>query len=266
MRIQRRVTGMRDRDLPKRTFLRTRDASLARRYTIFVVDKANDLREIRRILKNAGFRTSAFSSADAAFRKALTAPPSMFILETALPKGDGLSPCHRIRRTSALSSIPVLFLSHRRQEADTIAGFDAGADDYITKPFRERELIARVTAGLRRSYELSRPAQFRFGNVEINSDTISVTVNRTPVDISLSEFRLLEYFIRNPGRTFGRDHLLRMVRASSKKVNPRIVDVYVKRIRKKIEADENHPSYLRTVRGLGYCFHLPERPGTNFSR
>lgn len=248
-----------ERNSKESAFLKTHDYSSPRRHTIFVVDRADDRSRIRRVLRNVGFRVSGFLSGELAIRTALNKPPSMFILETALPRGDGLSLCNRIRQTPGLSLLPVLFVSHRRQEADKVAGLSAGADDYITKPFGERELVARVMASLRRYYELSRAPQFRFGDVKIDSDTITLTVKDVPVEISLSEFRLLDYFVRNPSRTFSRDHLLRVVRSGPRQVNPRIVDVYVQRIRNKIEVDENNPRYLRTVRGLGYCFHLPER-------
>jgi len=181
----------------------------------------------------------------------------MFILETAISQGDGLELCRRIRRTPGLSLIPVLLVSHRSQEADKVAGFESGADDYIAKPFGDREMIARVVANLRRCYELTQPVLIRFDDIEINSEAMTLTVNRSPVELSLREFRLLEYFVRNPGRTFSRDHLLKMIRSHSGPVKPRLVDVYVQRIRQTIEPDEEHPTYLRTVRGLGYCFHLP---------
>jgi DNA-binding response OmpR family regulator len=237
-----------------------RDHPNKRRYTIFVVDRQDDLRQIRRVLINGGFRVHGFGSGDSAFKKALASPPSMFILESVLPHGDGLRVCERIRRTSGLSLIPVLFLARRGQEADKVAGLGAGADDYVTKPFGDRELIARVTASLRRCYELSPPAVFQFGKVTLDSDAITLAVKGRPVKIPPSEFRLLEYFVRNPGRTFSRDHLLQVVHATSKNVKPRLVDQYVLRIRAKIEVDKYNPEYLRTVRGFGYCFDLPEKP------
>ena len=185
----------------------------------------------------------------------------MFILESAWPRNDGLSLCDRIRKTSSLASIPIIFVSKRAQEADVVAGLNTGADDYITKPFRERELIARVTASLRRCFELTQPVISQFGIFELNYDAMTLTVNGTLLRIPLAEFRLLEYLVRNPGRTFSRDHLLKMIGSESAKVKPRLVDVYVKRIRQKIEADEENPKYLRTVRGLGYCFHVPTEAG-----
>ncbi len=228
-----------------------------RAYSIFVVDRGDDLNAIRSLLANRGFAVRAFANGEPAIRRALASPPSMFILETAIPQSDGLELCRRIRRTPGLSLIPVLFVSHRSQEADKVAGLEAGADDYMVKPFGEREMIARVMANLRRCYELSQPVLIRFDEIEINSEAMTLTVNRSPVELSLREFRLLEYFVCNPGRTFSRDHLLKIIRSRSGVVKPRLVDVYIKRIRRTIEPDEENPTYLRTVRGLGYCFHLP---------
>jgi len=183
----------------------------------------------------------------------------MFILEADLPDTDGLELCQRIRRTSALTLMPVIFVSARAQEADRVAGLDSGADDYVVKPFGKRELVARVKANLRRCYELTQSKPIRFGQVEIDPEAVTIKVKGVCVKTSLAEFRLLEYLTRNPGRTFSRPHLIKMIQSSSRAISPRTVDVYVKRIREKIEEDERHPEYLRTVRRLGYCFHPPSR-------
>lgn len=111
---------------------------------------------------------------------------------------------------------------------------------------------------------LTQPELFQFGEIELNSNTVTLTVKGEPVATTPSEFRLLEYFVRNPGKTFGRHHLLRMIRSTLGDVKPRRVDVYVKTIRRKIEVDEENPKYLRTVRGVGYCFHLPDMPTALF--
>ena len=230
-----------------------------RPYTAFVIDQGPDSNSIRKILTRMGVHSRGFSGGDAALRSALASPPSIFIMEAALAKESGLSLCQRIRQSSSLALIPVIFVSVLRDEADKVAGLAAGADDYMVKPFGEREFAARVSAHLRRCYELVQPTKLRFGKVELDPDTVTLTVRKRPVEISLSEFRLLEYLVKNPGRTFHRDHLLQMIRKSSREVNQRVVDVYVKRIRSKIEVNEAHPQYLRTVRGLGYCFHSPEK-------
>lgn len=229
-----------------------------RPYTIFVVDSAAGLRAIKRTLSSRGFRVYGFVKEGSAIRRALKTPPSLFIMEAALPQGDGLSLCDRIRRTAGLAAAPIIFVSERAQTADKVAGLKAGADDYLAKPFDDRELVARVAAILRRCYELSQPASYRFGEIEIDSNTMTLTVAGVKAAMSLSKFRLLDYLVRHPGRTFSRNHLLKMIRSRSRVVKPRLVDVYVKSIRHKIEVDEENPQYLRTVRGVGYCFHLPD--------
>jgi DNA-binding response OmpR family regulator len=237
-----------------------------RPYTIFGVDSTAGLRAIKRTLSSRGFRVYGFVNGDSAIRRALKTPPSLFIMETALPQGDGLLLCDRIRRTAGLTTTPILFVSKRAQTADKVAGLEAGADDYVTKPFDDRELLARVVATLRRCYELSQSASYRFGKIEIDSNTMTLTVAGVQAKMSLSEFRLLDYLVRHPGRTFSREHLLKMIRSGFGEVKPRLVDVYVKSIRRKIEVDEENPQYLRTVRGVGYCFHLPDAPGSTSSR
>jgi two-component system, OmpR family, response regulator RegX3 len=138
-----------------------------------------------------------------------------------------------------------------------VAGLEAGADDYVTKPFGSRELVARVRGNLRRCYELTGAKSICFGHIEMDPEAVTLKVKGVPISVPLAEFRLLEYLVRNPGRTFSRMHLLKMIRWGSRVVKPRVVDVYVKRIRAKIEVDKGHPEYLRTVRRLGYCFHPP---------
>jgi DNA-binding response OmpR family regulator len=227
-------------------------------YTIFIADPSEKgLSSLRQLLQTRGFRVRPFKTARSLLQAALASVPSMLILETDLPDQEGLEVCRRIRQTTALSLLPIVFVSSRVQEADLVAGLEAGADDYITKPFATRELISRVRAHLRRCYELNEAKTMRFGHFEIDPEAVILKVNGTPVGMPLTEFRLLEYLVRNPGRTFSRMHLLKMIHWGARVVKPRVVDVYVKRIRGKIELDKQHPEYLRTVRRLGYCFQLP---------
>jgi two-component system phosphate regulon response regulator PhoB len=223
-----------------------------------VVDCGKDLQLIRSVLATRGLKIRAYTSGESALEKASSSPPSLFILEADLMKGDGVELCRQIRETSGLSLIPIIFISRRAQEADKVVALEAGADDYITKPFGKRELLARVRATLRRCYELRYPLVVRFGDIEINSEATTLIVRGVPASLTPSQFRLLDYLVRNPGRTFSRDHLLQMMRVRTKSVNFRLVDVIVKKIREVIEPDQAHPTYLRTVTGFGYCFHLPE--------
>jgi two-component system phosphate regulon response regulator PhoB len=229
-----------------------------RAYSIYLLDSGKDLQTILGVLRKRRLKIRVFSSAETALRRAMASAPSMFILETDLVKGDGLELCRQIRSTPGISLVPIIFVSRRVEEADRVVGLEAGADDYITKPFGEREMLARVNASLRRCYELRNPVVLRFDDIEINSEAMTVTVQGVPGALTPSQFRLLEYLARNPGRTFSRDHLLEVTRARTKSVKFRLVDVTVKAIRMVIEPDQANPKYLRTVSGFGYCFHLPD--------
>lgn len=226
-------------------------------YSIVLIDRGKDLQSTRHLLSARGFRVRPFTNPESALERALLTPPSMFILETELEKRDGLEVCREIRQTSGLSLIPIIFISRRAQEADKVVALESGADDYITKPFAKREMLARVSASLRRCYELRHPLVLHFDDIEINSEATTLTVRGVRSPLTPSQFRLLDYLVRNPGRTFSREHLLKMMRVRTKSVKLRLVDVIVKQIRAAIEPDQTHPKYLRTVTGFGYCFHLP---------
>lgn len=229
-----------------------------RPYSIILLDRGKDLQFIRSLLTSRGYRVRAFSADARALDRALASPPSIFIIETDLAEADGLEFCRRIRKSSGLSMTPIICISHRGEEADKVVALDSGADDYITKPFGSREMLARVNAVLRRCYEFRNPLVLRFDDIEINSEATMLKVRGQRATLSPSEFRLLDYLARNPDKTFTRDHLLKMMRVRTGTVKPRMVDVIVKRIREAIEPDFTNPRYLRTVIGFGYSFHLPE--------
>jgi two-component system phosphate regulon response regulator PhoB len=192
--------------------------------------------------------------------------PALFLLDIMVPGGDGLDLCRRLRQNPTLASVPVIFVTARASENDRVAGLELGADDYITKPFAMRELLARVKAVLRR---FERPAEAAGSSavltieaLEIDGNSMQLRVGGELVTTTATEFRLLDYLARHPGRVFSRDHLLDAVWGDARFVTPRSVDVYVRRIREKIEADPETPRYLKTMRGAGYRFDLPKnRPG-----
>ena len=175
-----------------------------------------------------------------------------------VPGGDGLELCRQIRQTPALNSIPVIFLTAKGGEADRVLGLELGADDYISKPFSPREMVARVKAVLRRFERPLAPSPIKIGDVEIDPGAMTLTVRGQIVATTATEFRLLDYFARHTGRVFTRDQLLDAVWRDTAYVTPRSVDVYVRRIREKIEPDPEDPRYLRTVRGAGYRFEVPK--------
>jgi two-component system phosphate regulon response regulator PhoB len=175
-----------------------------------------------------------------------------------VPGGDGLDLCRRLRLNPTLSIVPINFRTARAAENDRVHGLEMGADDYITKPFATRELVARVKAVLRRFERPSSPSLLKFENVEIDAGAMQLRVNGDLVTTTATEFRLLDYLARHPGRVFSRDHLLDAVWGDARFVTPRSVDVYVRRIREKIEEDAETPRYLKTMRGAGYRFEIPK--------
>jgi len=227
--------------------------------TIFVVEDDPDISQlVRHHVESAGFGVKVFPTASAVIGDAEKLRPSLFILDIMVPGKDGLELCRQIRQTQNLASIPVIFLTAKSGEADRILGLELGADDYIPKPFSPREMVARVKAVLRRFERPLSDAPVQVGDIEIDPGAMKVTVRGEPITTTATEFRLLEYFARHIGRVFTRDQLLDSVWRDTAYVTPRSVDVYVRRIREKIETDAENPRYLRTVRGAGYRFEAPK--------
>ena len=227
--------------------------------TIFSIEDDADIsRLVRFQLESAGYGVRTFTSANGVIAEAEKQLPSLFLLDIMLPGGDGLELCRRIRQTTLLAMVPIIFLTAKVSESDKIMGLELGADDYIAKPFSPRELVARVRAVLRRFERPLAPAIVKAGDVEIDSGGMTLTVRGNLTQTTATEFRLLEYLARHPGRVFTRDQLLDAVWRDTHYVTPRSVDVYVRRIREKIEENPDDPRYLKTVRGAGYRFEVPK--------
>lgn len=209
-------------------------------------------------LEQAGYAVREFATASNVVRDALNARPGLFLLDIMVPGGDGFDLCRRIRQNQRLAATPVIFLTARTSEADRVLGLELGADDYVTKPFSPRELVARVKAVLRRFDSPLAPSVTRIGDLEIDTGAMILSVRARQVPTTATEFRLLDWFVRHPGRLFTRDQLLDVVWRDTQYVTPRSVDVYVRRLREKIENDPENPRYIRTVRGAGYRFETPE--------
>lgn len=223
-----------------------------------VEDDADIARLVRHHLEGAGYRTRVFATTLPVIAEAEKDLPAIFLLDVMVPGGDGFDLCRRIRGQRRLQTIPIIFLTAKTSEADRIMGLELGADDYISKPFSPRELVARVRAVLRRFERPLAPAVTKIGDIEIDSGAMTVTVRGSQITTTATEFRLLEYLARHPGRVFTRDQLLDAVWRDTAFVTPRSVDVYVRRIREKIEVDPEDPRYLRTLRGAGYRFEGPK--------
>ncbi len=208
---------------------------------ILIIEDDRDIVELVRYnLANEGFEVTSVADGSAALASLRKSTPDLVILDLMLPKMPGLEVCKEIRRDAALNRLPILMLTARGEEADRVIGLEMGADDYVTKPFSPRELAARVKALLRRA----EPA----GEVER-----AIEVGRL-LTLSTLEFRLIYYLAARPNRVFTRDQLLDAVWGTDRFVTPRSVDVYIRRLREKIETDPENPVHLKTVRGAGYLF------------
>jgi two-component system phosphate regulon response regulator PhoB len=231
--------------------------------TIFVLEDDHDIaRLVQHHLEAAGFAARIFHTPTHLIPDAERQAPALFLLDIMVPGGDGLDVCRRLRNHFALAIVPIIFLTARASQHDRVLGLEMGADDYITKPFATRELVARVKAVLRRFERPSTPSILSFEEVVIDQGAMQLKVRGELTTTTATEFRLLDYLARHPGRVFSRDHLLDSVWGDARFVTPRSVDVYVRRIREKIEVDPENPRYLRTVRGAGYRFELPKSEQT----
>ncbi len=226
--------------------------------TVFVLEDDTDIsRLVQHHLEASGFGVRVYGTPTNLVPDAERQPPALFLLDIMVPGGDGLDVCRRLRNHPALSTIPIIFLTARAGENERVLGLELGADDYITKPFATRELLARVKAVLRRFERPTTPSTITFEDVAIDASAMQLKVRGELTTTTATEFRLLDYLARHPGRVFSRDHLLDAVWGDARFVTPRSVDVYVRRIREKIETDPENPRYLKTVRGAGYRFEVP---------
>jgi len=225
---------------------------------IFVVEDDYDIcRLIEHNLRSAGYGVHSFSTGASVVTEATRAHPRLFLLDVMLPGTDGFDLCRQIRQIELLAKIPIIFLTARTSEADRVKGLELGGDDYITKPFSPRELVARVRAVLRGSREMSLSEVLNFGELEIDPCSMTVTFAGRAVTTTVREFRLLEYLASHRSRVFTREQLLDAIWKETAFVTPRSVDVYVRRLREKIERDPSKPRYLKTLRGVGYRFEVP---------
>jgi len=230
-------------------------------YRIFVVEDDVDIsRLVRHNLEAAGYRVRSFPTTSGVLMDAQKDRPCLFLLDIMVPGGDGLELCRQIRQAGALLSMtPIIFLTAKTTEVDRILGLEMGADDYITKPFSPRELVARVKAVLRRCENPLPPDVINAGDLQIDTAAMTLNVRGNSAVTTATEFRLLHYLAQHPGRVFTRDQLLDAVWRDTTFVSPRSVDVYVRKLREKIETNPEKPQYLKTVRGTGYRFEVPKQ-------
>jgi DNA-binding response OmpR family regulator len=219
--------------------------------TVLVVE---DERQIAQIavdyLKRAGFAVLAAGDGESAIATTRERRPDLIVLDLGLPKLDGVQVAKTLR---AESNVPIIMLTARVDEDDRLRGLELGADDYITKPFSPRELVARVQAVLRRTgSNASTGDLLRLGDVTLDVPRVRATRHGSAIDLTTTEFQLLATLARQPGRVFSRAQLLDAVRGTEVDSFERAIDSHIKNIRRKIEPDPRHPRYSETVYGIGY--------------
>jgi len=223
---------------------------------IAVVEDEPDILELVALhLKKAGFRVEGFADAGGFYRFISTRVPDLVVLDLALPDADGIDVCRYLRGEGRLTHVPVIMLTARTDETDRVLGLETGADDYVTKPFSPRELVSRVRAVLRRSGERSGPMRLiRAGPFELDTEKFTVRLDDRSLDLTATEFRLLELFCRSPERVFSRDQLIEGVWGYDKPVIDRTIDTHMRNLRDKLGPAGD---LIRTVRGIGYKLSLP---------
>lgn len=229
---------------------------------VFVVEDEPDIaRLIAHHLKASGYEPRVFPAGDEALAAAETDPPVLFMLDLMLPRMDGLEVCRQIRSNPSLKTSRVIFLSAHSSEMDRVVGLELGADDYIGKPSSPRELVARVRAVLRRSPMAADQHVLLLGDMKIDLDAMALSVAGRSVETTVTEFRVMEALARSVGRVVSRARLIDVVWGTQSNVESRSIDVYVSRLREKIEPDPESPRYLKTVRGVGYRMDVPAQTG-----
>ena len=223
---------------------------------VLIVDDEKDIVElITYNLKKEGFAADSVPNGETALAKIKKGHYDLVILDLMLPGLQGIELCRILRNEPATSSLPVIMLTAKGEEVDKILGLEMGADDYIVKPFSPRELVARINAVLRRSKESpASEGALKEGDLIIDKDAYAVTRKGVPLKLSAMEFKLLLYLAERKGKVFSRDQLLNAVWSDEAFVEPRTVDVHIRRLRAQIEEEPSSPRYIKTKRGVGYFF------------
>lgn len=224
-----------------------------------VVEDEPDIRKLVHYnLAQERFKVIEAEDGEKALKLVQREKPQLIVLDLMLPGLSGLELCRNLRERPETSQIPILMLTAKAGEADRIVGLEMGADDYLTKPFSPRELVARVKAILRRTeMQSGHPVSevYEKGPLKINFSTYETIVRGKAVRLTLKEFELLGFLVQNPNRVLSRDQLLDRVWGGEVFVDPRTVDVHIRRLRKAIEKNDRKPDWILTVRGVGYKFH-----------
>ncbi len=230
--------------------------------TILVIEDERPIIELLEYnLRREGYRVESATEGEAGLELLEKMPVDLVLLDLMLPGIQGLDVCRIIRERSQTRALPIIILTARAEEADKVLGLELGADDYVTKPFSVRELLARVRALLRRAQALRQeavgePESIVRGGLTIDQANYTVAVEGKVLRLSPTEFKLLKVLAQRPGRVYTRDELLDMVWGGDTFVEPRTVDVHIRRLRAVIELDPQKPRWVKTVRGVGYAFEV----------
>ncbi|HUO06090.1 MAG TPA: response regulator transcription factor [Candidatus Binataceae bacterium] len=242
----------------------TQESRRGIRYRVLVVEDDADIRELLRYnLDQEGFIVEEAADGAQALEHVKRRVPDLMVLDLMLPGMPGLEVCRQMRAGRDTAQLPILIVTAKGTEVDKVLGLEMGADDYVVKPFSPREVIARVKALLRRARALAEPESggiFEKGRLRIDFGTYQVFVDGKRRELALREFELLRYFVQHPMRVYTREQLLDTVWGRDTFVEPRTVDVHVRRLRQHIERDDANPELILTVRSVGYRFN-PEALG-----
>jgi two-component system phosphate regulon response regulator PhoB len=220
-----------------------------------VEDEAELASLIEYNLTRGGFQVNLLNGSGATIQELEAWQPDLIVLDVMLPGQDGFDLCRQIRQTGKLARTPIVFLTARSDEVDRVLGLEIGGDDYITKPFSPRELVARIKAHLRRLDTDAAPqAGLSMGPFQLDRAARRIHQHEKEIELTSTEFKLLEFFLTHPGTAWSREQLLKEVWGEQHFVTPRTVDVHIRRIREQIEEKPDEPAFLVTVRGFGYRF------------
>ncbi len=230
---------------------------------VLVIEDEQDVAElIRYNLAKEGYEVRVVANGVDGLKQARESRPDMILLDIMVPQLNGWEVCRRLKQEPDTREVPVIMVTGRVEEGDKVLGFEMGADDYVTKPFSPRELLARIRAVIRRGKSAETPGRkvhLKAGQLEIDRHRFEVTMKGQRVELTPKEFELLAALVGNPGRVFGREELLDLVWGQDGFVEPRTVDVHVARLRAKFAAARLPAPGLETVRGVGYRFREPGR-------
>jgi DNA-binding response OmpR family regulator len=220
---------------------------------ILLIEDDSDLFSLLKYnLEKEGFTLTGLQTGKGALELCRQVRPDLILLDIMLPDSDGLDICKGIRKDPELASTPVIFLTARASETDRIVGLELGANDYVVKPFFVRELVARIKLQFRS--QAAPPRLLEAGGLELDPSSRQVRLHGSSLALTATEFRLLEYLMSRPGVVFSREQLLNAVWGQDRAITDRAVDVYVLRLRQKIERDPAAPVLIHSVRGFGYTF------------